>query len=284
MMRRIGFGMRFSALVIDIAIIITIVFGIYFLAGDSLIDSLGVMNRVRRTRATTPSSAMSTVIRPVGQAAQTTPNRSNTQNQSQSQSQSRSQGNNQQSTNTDPQNPTVRQSRSALPGATEPQTNQFSQQQSESEQVRRQREREQAANKTPRGYIHNSKDFVKIFFFCIITILYFLTEGMVGFSVGKFIMRLKIFRNNRDKTEKAKLLLRVALKIAIPCFIIFIYSLTKARFFWLFGMVWLFLVTVGCFFVFSNTMQTLHDRLTDTAVFSLRLKEQEDLEEEVESA
>ena len=44
-MRRIGFSLRFSALVIDVSVIILLVFGLYFGLGKHLYTSIGVMQK-----------------------------------------------------------------------------------------------------------------------------------------------------------------------------------------------------------------------------------------------
>ncbi len=264
-MRRIGFGLRFSALVIDVSVIILLVFGLYFGLGKHLYTTIGVM---QKKSGIDPNAQIGAVIKGHTVAAEAA-------------APARTTGNTQQAAPATGENqtpagpPREQRTRYALP-TQEPTTTEQPQQQPTTPPVVVTEENriDQEASKRPRGYIHNSKDFVKIFFFAIISILYFLIEGLKGISPGKWMLRLKIFNNDKEKAEKKNLLLRYIYKIAGPSFFILIYTLTKLNFLWTIGMIFFFIITLGCFFVFSNSMQTLHDRLTGSAVFSLYLKEE----------
>ncbi len=262
MMRKIGFGLRFSALVIDVTVIIFIVFGLFYAFGKNLYTSIGVLKTKEIKNVSTLSQALR-FHKVGGQSTETEKQQEKNKNDK-----------------PEPKKdlkPEIKKTERALPGMKK-EEEQAQLPTKEPPPISKKDSLEKQALKTPAGYIHNSKDFVKIFFFAIISILFFLTEGIMGISLGKLILRLKIFSHDRQEAPIKDKILRYALKIAIPSFIILIYTLTKVNFFWTMGMIWFFLVTVSCFFVFSDSLQTLYDRITNTAVFSLRLKQEQEEE------
>jgi uncharacterized RDD family membrane protein YckC len=272
MKRKIGFGFRFCALVIDVTILIVLVFVLFSLFGSSLYYSIGVIKK----KAPDASATVSSVIKRYFTGADASspaasPSAANNRTESREPAQ-----------NSRPAAPERMQTRNQLPeeqmvipdeagrpgaGSEVPQSI-----------VPREQNTDKLASKIHKGYIHNSKDFVKIFFFSILAILYFLIEGLKGFSVGKIIMRLKIFNEAEETAPFKVLFIRYSIKMLIPCLFMLLYAVFKLKVFWFLGIVWFFLFAAGCFFVFSNTLQALHDRIAKTAVFSLFLKK-EDLTE-----
>jgi len=240
MMRKIGFGLRFSALVIDVALVILIVFCLNLLLSKAFIKLLGIKSKTQNSQSQqtlAPSKFNRVIVR-----------ENSVQNQSL----------------------VVNIAQNTRRGNTEQRV------------IRPPRETTQPQIKEKRTkYLHNSKEFVKLFLFSVITFLFFFSEVLAGKSVGKYILRLKIFDNTGNEATKKQQIIRYASKIAIPSFFILLYSILKIHFLWTIGAILFFIATVGCFFVFSNSIQTLHDRLSGTAVFSLRLKEIEEVQEKV---
>ncbi len=261
MKRRIGFGLRFSALVIDVTVIIFIVFGLFFAFGKGLYTSIGILKTGTIKKVSTVSQILNSHA--VGGQPASTEKAAEAKKKDDKPKPLKN------------PKPEVRRTETQLPGM-QKEDEKANLPTKEPLPVSKKDKLEQRALHKPAGYIHNSKDFVKIFFFAIISILFFLTEVFFGVSLGKLILGIKIFNNEREEAQLKEKLLRFALKIAIPCFIILLYVFFKVKFFWTLGMIWFFLVTVSCFFVFSDSMQTLYDRLTNCAVFSVRLKEEDE--------
>ena len=284
MKRRIGFGFRFCALVIDVTIVIALVFILFSIFGKSLYSSIGVIKKKTNTSA---GATISFAIRPYLAAADASSNAAASSTSDTSRNANTSGAGTNSSANSTPNAEAERpaapermQTRNQLPEEQMVIPDETNRPGAGSEApasiVPQEQNTDGLASKVHKGYIHNSKDFVKIFFFAILAILYFLSEGLKGFSVGKLIMRLKVLGEDEEQASPKMLFIRYSVKILIPCVFMFLYSLTKVKIFWFLGMIWLFLFTAGCFFVFSNTLQALHDRLAKTGVFSLFLKDEGD--------
>lgn len=110
------------------------------------------------------------------------------------------------------------------------------------------------------------ENFWSQWFDYLIWILYFLPEALLGFSLGKKLLKIKIADTDLRQSSKA-LWLRYILKhiyYIIPTIFFLTMTMTVSTVLFLLG----FIIFIGCFFVLGRNKQALHDMIAKTAVFN----------------
>jgi uncharacterized RDD family membrane protein YckC len=97
-------------------------------------------------------------------------------------------------------------------------------------------------------------------------VLYNLIEGVVGYTIGKLIIGIKIGNQDGTPASQSTLMLRYALKnigsiFSLLSILLIVNALSTI------GSILGLIVFIGCFFVLADKRQAFHDMLAKTAVF-----------------
>jgi hypothetical protein len=103
------------------------------------------------------------------------------------------------------------------------------------------------------------------------TFLVFLPEAFIGASPSKLIFRMRILENSSLHPHPKNLILRFVIKSASAWGLVLALlfgSLSLAIAFTAIGAV----IFIGCFLALGSSKRSLHDRITNTAVYSVAMK------------
>lgn len=100
----------------------------------------------------------------------------------------------------------------------------------------------------------------------IITLLYYISEVFFGFSIGKLILKLRIASDDRTDSNTVNLLIRYLVKYSFPILAL-IAILIESQFLTYISIIGLLLFLFGSFFSLGATRQSLHDKISKTAVY-----------------
>jgi uncharacterized RDD family membrane protein YckC len=100
----------------------------------------------------------------------------------------------------------------------------------------------------------------------VIGAVYFLLEGLTGYTAGKLILGIRIANADGTAAPVTRLLGRFAIKNS-NSILVLLAVITGVRALLSLGQVAGLIVFVGCFFALGVTRQALHDRIAGTAVY-----------------
>ena len=100
----------------------------------------------------------------------------------------------------------------------------------------------------------------------IISILYFLVEGFTGYTLGKFILGIRVGTADGKKADISLYLLRYALK-NIGTIFTMVAGFVGISMLGTVGSILSLVFFVGCFFALAEKKQALHDIIVKTAVY-----------------
>ncbi len=100
----------------------------------------------------------------------------------------------------------------------------------------------------------------------LISLVYFLVEGFTGYTLGKFLLGIRIANADGTEAPVSQLLTRYAVKHSNEILRMLGFFLGAPIIVRLGGLAGL-IVFVGCFLALSADKQALHDRIAKTAVF-----------------
>ena len=103
--------------------------------------------------------------------------------------------------------------------------------------------------------------------FVVISLVYFLVEGFTGYTLGKFLLGIRIANADGTAAPVSQLLTRYAVKHAGELLRLLGMLLAAPFLFRLGGLAGL-IVFIGCFLALSAEKQALHDKVAKTAVFA----------------
>ncbi len=102
----------------------------------------------------------------------------------------------------------------------------------------------------------------------IITFLYFLSEGFVGVSLGKYILGLVIAKSSGEKATPNELWVRYIVKNSSGVLNI-LWVLTGLSFIYTINSVWGIVLFLGFFLILSRNRQNIQDIVAKTALFKV---------------
>jgi len=100
----------------------------------------------------------------------------------------------------------------------------------------------------------------------VISLVYFLVEGFTGYTLGKFLLGIRIANADGTAASISQLLGRYAVKHSSELLRLLGMFLAAPFLFRLGGLAGL-IVFIGCFLALSADKQALHDRIAKTAVY-----------------
>jgi uncharacterized RDD family membrane protein YckC len=99
----------------------------------------------------------------------------------------------------------------------------------------------------------------------LITILWFVMEGIKGQSLGKMILKIQNTNTDGSEANSTKKWLRALLKYGSTILSVFA-GLISFPFIGTLGSIWSFVIFIGFFFVFGDKKQAIHDMIAKTIV------------------
>lgn len=98
------------------------------------------------------------------------------------------------------------------------------------------------------------------------SLIYFSLEIFTAATPGKMLLKLKIQNEKGKSAATNALLVRYLLKHSSQiCY--FLFAITTMRLFWTLQTITGLIIFLGGFLIFTQSKQTLHDRLSKTAVY-----------------
>lgn len=101
----------------------------------------------------------------------------------------------------------------------------------------------------------------------VICFIYFLIEGITGFTLGKLILGIRVGSKNGTKGDVSNLLVRFLLKSS-GSFLSLLSMILSIPFLGTIGSLIGIAIFIGCFFVLGDKRQAFHDMLSKTAVYN----------------
>ncbi len=100
----------------------------------------------------------------------------------------------------------------------------------------------------------------------VIGVVWFLLEGLTGFTIGKLIVGIRIGNDDGTKAGIGKLMLRYVIKNISFLFGMLAFA-SGVRFLNNLGSLLGLIIFIGCFFVLGAKKQAFHDMIAKTAVY-----------------